>query len=227
MIIKSRFWIVVSGALLLACNEDALAFYDSLPGRWLNRVPMQERGGRNLLAFVNNSPTMQYDKLGLSTKGPVADQVQINFQGALITISVSVMDIGVCLGHGLDVTYSFDSDSPDTTEKGVVEDARYFCGSDQTTPCCFTNKDKEDGRDVSRQWEVTCHHPTPMCPSGRQSGSTYLSVDGRTRINGPIEHVVTVSIAWSYTCGICCELSGIVQWRVLPPVVSSPATLSN
>ncbi len=45
--------------------------YDADAGRWLSRDPMEERGGANLYAFVNNAPTWKYDYLGLWTKSGV------------------------------------------------------------------------------------------------------------------------------------------------------------
>ena len=40
-------------------------FYDPNLQRWLNRDPIGRRGGKNLYAFVNNSPTGVFDPLGL------------------------------------------------------------------------------------------------------------------------------------------------------------------
>ena len=40
--------------------------YDPSTGRWLNRDPIQERGGLNLYAYVNNNPVDRKDTLGLS-----------------------------------------------------------------------------------------------------------------------------------------------------------------
>ena len=34
-------------------------------GRWLSRDPIEERGGKNLYAFVQNDPLIRFDKLGL------------------------------------------------------------------------------------------------------------------------------------------------------------------
>ena len=39
-------------------------YYNSSTGRWLNRDPMEERGGRNLLAFISNDPVDAIDRLG-------------------------------------------------------------------------------------------------------------------------------------------------------------------
>jgi RHS repeat-associated protein len=41
-------------------------YYNALTGRWLNRDPIGERGGRNLYAFGPNNPVDTIDPLGLS-----------------------------------------------------------------------------------------------------------------------------------------------------------------
>ena len=40
-------------------------YYDPITGRWLNRDPLNERGGKNIYSFVGNTPTSRFDKLGL------------------------------------------------------------------------------------------------------------------------------------------------------------------
>jgi hypothetical protein len=53
---------------LLICLLDAApahAFYNPQQGRWLNRDPIAERGGKNLYNFVGNVPINYIDKLGL------------------------------------------------------------------------------------------------------------------------------------------------------------------
>jgi hypothetical protein len=57
-------WLALFG-LLLAPN--ARAFYNPTTGRWLNRDPVGERGGRNLLAFCRNTPVAAHDRLGLDS----------------------------------------------------------------------------------------------------------------------------------------------------------------
>ena len=47
--------------------------YDRITGRWLNRDPIGERGGRNLYAFVGNDPNGDYDPLGLRSEFPKRD----------------------------------------------------------------------------------------------------------------------------------------------------------
>lgn len=44
-------------------------YYEPRSGRWLNRDPLEERGGLNLYAFVGNDPLSQFDALGLQAQG--------------------------------------------------------------------------------------------------------------------------------------------------------------
>jgi RHS repeat-associated protein len=48
-------------------------YYDPETGRWPNRDPIGERGGRNLYAFVGNDPIGDYDALGLRAEFPKRD----------------------------------------------------------------------------------------------------------------------------------------------------------
>jgi hypothetical protein len=52
------------GALLLAAHS-APAFYNPQTGRWLNRDPIEERGGKNLYRLLDNDSLRRVDVLGL------------------------------------------------------------------------------------------------------------------------------------------------------------------
>ena len=45
-----------------------LRYYLPDHGRWLNRDPIEEQGGKNLYGFCKNSPVFLHDNLGLSCK---------------------------------------------------------------------------------------------------------------------------------------------------------------
>jgi hypothetical protein len=51
--------------LCLATAQTALAFYNPTTGRWLNRDPIGEQGGKNNYGFVANDPVSGHDALGL------------------------------------------------------------------------------------------------------------------------------------------------------------------
>lgn len=68
MNMNSRTWLSLAwGLALLALSErPAAAFYDPHTGRWLNRDPLEERGGLNLYAVARNNTVKHFDRLGLS-----------------------------------------------------------------------------------------------------------------------------------------------------------------
>lgn len=55
--------------ILLLATHSALAYYSPGAGRWLNRDPIQEKGGNNVYVFCNNSPPSNFDVLGLNVCG--------------------------------------------------------------------------------------------------------------------------------------------------------------
>lgn len=59
----NRYMLMV--VLFLATTHQAHAFYEPNQQRWLNRDPIQERGGINLYTYVANSPIKNIDPLGL------------------------------------------------------------------------------------------------------------------------------------------------------------------
>jgi len=61
--IKRRVIILI--AVFVGVVEVANAFYDPGMQRWINRDPIEERGGWNLYSFVRNAPLNLLDLLGL------------------------------------------------------------------------------------------------------------------------------------------------------------------
>jgi hypothetical protein len=53
----------------LLIGQDALAFYNPQTGRWLNRDPIGEWGGKNLYGFLRNNAIQSLDLLGLVAEG--------------------------------------------------------------------------------------------------------------------------------------------------------------
>jgi hypothetical protein len=62
-ILKTKMPLLL-GALLLAAHT-APAFYNPQPGRWLNRDPIEEHGGKNLYRQLDNDSLSRVDVLGL------------------------------------------------------------------------------------------------------------------------------------------------------------------
>ncbi|MBK7998103.1 MAG: hypothetical protein IPK15_05075 [Verrucomicrobia bacterium] len=49
---------------LFIAVSPARAFYNPAAGRWLNRDPIEEKGGKNLCAFAENAPLLKFDPDG-------------------------------------------------------------------------------------------------------------------------------------------------------------------
>ena len=82
MKIKTHFWIAIIGVILPACSDDALAFYNSQSGRWLNRAPIGETVQRNLYAFVDGDTISYIDADGRrpAQPAPPAQQLQLSLR---------------------------------------------------------------------------------------------------------------------------------------------------
>jgi len=64
---KAKLFLTMFSSLFLGCSvvtPSVHAFYNPQPGRWLNRDPIEEAGGRNLYGFVLNNPTSHWDPDG-------------------------------------------------------------------------------------------------------------------------------------------------------------------
>ena len=55
---------LIATSLVVTCA--AQAYLNPSTGRWLNRDPIEERGGANQYALANNSPASKVDRLGLA-----------------------------------------------------------------------------------------------------------------------------------------------------------------
>jgi len=56
-----RLWLTSAVLLWLAFAPLAQAFYNPNTGRWPNRDPLGEKGGKNLYSFLANQPIYGYD----------------------------------------------------------------------------------------------------------------------------------------------------------------------
>jgi RHS repeat-associated protein len=65
-------------------------FYSSGLGRWLNRDPIEERGGMNLYGYVNNQPVNSIDPLGLCICGPDIDSA---YMASLARINIRIKNM--------------------------------------------------------------------------------------------------------------------------------------
>lgn len=112
--ISLRRWTVF--ALTLCWVQLASAYYDPGEQRWINRDPIQEVGGPNLHTFVNNSPVLKSDAVGLQgcSRGPCTDPC-----GDAQKLRIDHGDAGgtVCCG-GKAYACVWDPSGPTGTAKG-------------------------------------------------------------------------------------------------------------
>lgn len=84
--------------------------YDPATGRWLNRDPLQEEGGINLYAMVQNNPIDYWDYLGLSSCGKKWWETAINVTLDVLSVASIVFDIAtVPSGEGAVATAALQS----------------------------------------------------------------------------------------------------------------------
>ena len=58
-------FLMLAVLIQVSCAIPALAFYHPEEGRWINRDPIEEEGGKNLYAFAENASVNKMDPLGL------------------------------------------------------------------------------------------------------------------------------------------------------------------
>jgi hypothetical protein len=94
--------------VLLLTAERVSAFYDPGVQRWINRDPINERGGMNLYRYVGNQPTSKVDPRGLDCNGyalmGMGGQGMANFAS-----QHGVTSLGEMLGAAQQTGYPADS----------------------------------------------------------------------------------------------------------------------
>jgi len=55
--------------IVAVCTSNSFAYYQAQQGRWMSRDPLQERGGNNVYAFIENNTPNRIDYLGLCKIG--------------------------------------------------------------------------------------------------------------------------------------------------------------
>ena len=92
---------------------DALKYlyrdYNPVMGRWLNRDPIEERGGRNVYGFVYNDPVQNWDYLGMTVHlAPLNGEV-VNRSSAYVTISGDWVEVDISAPGGWITKYPWSS----------------------------------------------------------------------------------------------------------------------
>ena len=193
-IIDSAFFLV------LLLPFAASAYYSPEQGRWINRDPIEEEGGRNTHAFVLNAPAAKVDGLGRST-------VVIDFANTSTTITAEAVGADVCPAGGIDVTFSMSNGSGDVSEWEVKNSGQFFCDG-EAAPIHDYKVNVEPGKTEGGEWKVTCHSKTPFCPAGKQTGHSILLMQGIERPGGGFVKAGEIDAEWSYFCNACCQQEG-------------------
>jgi hypothetical protein len=189
--------------------QDALAFYNPQTGRWLNRDPIGEKGGRNLYAHTRNRPTISWDRLGHSdaTSGvsdgastAEGDATVFQFGGAAVSASVVVEFDGdtICRSRAVTVTATFETFGG--TDDEYRDKSFFYCDGEQTSPAKGTD------------WGATkvvikCKKSVQFCGDGdKKSGVAVKGVYAPSPTAPDGDGSAAASVKWSYNCNTCCEL---------------------
>ena len=84
-------------SIFLFLASTTHAYYQAEQGRWLNRDPIEERGGVNIYGFVGNDPVVSVDILG---------RVAFNFGGGVGASGTLFLPAAGPVSTGLSVSYS-------------------------------------------------------------------------------------------------------------------------
>ncbi len=89
--------------------------YSPFLGRWLSRDPIEEAGGMNLYAYVNNDPMNKTDPSGLTPAAVIVLGGSINPVVAVVVVVVVVVVVAAAAYHDYGPSSSSDDTSPPTT----------------------------------------------------------------------------------------------------------------
>jgi len=85
---------MIATCVWLLATVSANAFYNPQTGRWLNRDPVKEAGGKNLFAAANNNLVHRIDSLGLAGDVPTPGVIVCRCCACAICVTItSVMPI--------------------------------------------------------------------------------------------------------------------------------------
>jgi uncharacterized protein RhaS with RHS repeats len=73
--------VILLALLAVLCGHEAQAFYNASTGRWLNRDPISESGGKNVYAIAQNAAVTKIDPLGLAPINGYTLQVNPSDEG--------------------------------------------------------------------------------------------------------------------------------------------------
>lgn len=108
-------------------------FYRPDHGRWLNRDPIEERGGENLYAFCANCPPLYYDYLGMDFWGYFFDAIQTAAGIATAVTGAGMMATAGWTGIGAAAGFALFTLGVDQATYGVYRAANRLMEKDLPT----------------------------------------------------------------------------------------------
>ena len=108
-------------------------FYCPDHGRWLNRDPIEERGGENLYAFCANCPPLYYDYLGMDFWGYFFDAIQTAAGIATAVTGAGMMATAGWTGIGAAAGFALFTLGVDQATYGVYRAANRLMEKDLPT----------------------------------------------------------------------------------------------
>jgi len=108
-------WGIALAILFIAANYAA-AFYDPHIGRWINRDPIGEDGGKNIYAFVDNDSISFYDDVGIQKAASQQSKL------ILIAIPFGVTRKGYCGDVALQIWWTLLNAVQNTQGGHVVQE---------------------------------------------------------------------------------------------------------
>lgn len=128
---------------IAVCASNSFAYYQAQQGRWLNRDPIDEDGGKNLYAYTENNPIIYIDPLGLELKGSMDSYIEM------------------FLGNNPWMDESQKQWTTDQLNRGCIGVVCAHLGHDVKLDTCFKLKKQADQRKEQMKKDCDCGSNEP------------------------------------------------------------------
>ena len=164
-------------------------YYNASMGRWPNRDPIGERGGKNHYAFCCDNPVGFHDFLGHTTYDLTYNNPGFPPVSLQVTPNVSVSG-DPCKGGPVNISISFSVDYSEGTDLLTQNNVGFTFDGQSSSP-------ENLNTSTPMTWSNHVSKPLPTCPTGDQSGSeTFGATEDKSEI-------LSIIIDWHYTCQCC------------------------
>ena len=196
--------------LVVTLVQNAQAFYNPSTGRWLNRDPIAERGGRNLYGAVRNDAVNHSDNLGKCVNRSGGKGFRYEFGNDFGEVTVELPDKDYCNVDEMNVVFNFfttwDSDP------NLDKDAEFTCDGKKASPSEVSSPPPDSTHPNGKIWSVTCKLKLTKCHS-IATGVT-MGFRGRREVGKPLQDIGSVNASITYTCDCPCKISGCVDMKL-------------